>query len=147
MDCRSWGNAVVSHSGVKKDEGLLGDLVEFIKNPVGAIVSAFDMDIRVDFENVGGHLSSTSRLRSAPLFRSLFSNLTLSLAFLAAWMSASACSWLSIWSSPLTLRLISLLDSNFRFQKAPSSLLILLLATSSTRVCKCSVLHCPVCNR
>ena len=55
MDCRSWGNAVVSHSGVKKDEGLLGELVEFLKNPVGAIVSAFDMDIRVDFENVGGH--------------------------------------------------------------------------------------------
>lgn len=55
MDCHSWGTAVVSHSGVKKDEGLLGDLVEFLENPVDAIVSAFDMDVRVDFQNVGGH--------------------------------------------------------------------------------------------
>lgn len=55
MDCHSWGTAVVSHSGVNKDEGLLGDLVEFLENPVDAIVSAFDMDVRVDFQNVGGH--------------------------------------------------------------------------------------------
>lgn len=56
LDCRSWGNAHVSTSGVHKDEGLLGDIVSFLENPIDAIVSAFDMDVRVDFENVGGHM-------------------------------------------------------------------------------------------
>jgi hypothetical protein len=56
VDCQSWGTAVVSTAGVQKDESLLGDIVSFFENPIDTIAAAFDLDVRVDFENVGGHM-------------------------------------------------------------------------------------------
>jgi hypothetical protein len=46
----------VSTAGVQKDESILGDIVSFFENPIDTITAAFDLDVRVDFENVGGHM-------------------------------------------------------------------------------------------
>ena len=75
MDCRTWGNAVVSSAGVQKDESLIGEIVEFFEHPIDAIVSAFDLDVRVDFENVGGHIeldvkAAAGASVSIPIFES-----------------------------------------------------------------------------
>lgn len=55
MDCRTWGTALVTTSGVTKDENIIGDIISFFENPVDTIVSAFDLDVKISFENVGGH--------------------------------------------------------------------------------------------
>jgi hypothetical protein len=55
VDCRTWGTAVVTTSGVSKDEDIIGDIISFFENPVDTIVSAFDMDIKIEFEDCGGH--------------------------------------------------------------------------------------------
>ena len=56
IKCETWGNVAVSTAGVKKDEGLIGDIATFIENPVDAITSAFSLDVRVDLGNVKGHI-------------------------------------------------------------------------------------------
>jgi hypothetical protein len=45
----------VSTAGAQKNESLLDDIVSFFEKPIETIVAAFDLDIRVDFEDVGGH--------------------------------------------------------------------------------------------
>ena len=65
----------MSTSGVRKDESLIGDILTFFENPVDSIVSAFDLDIRVDFENVGGHMefgieAAAGTSISIPIFES-----------------------------------------------------------------------------
>ena len=55
-DCRVWGDVELSSTGVHKDESLIGDIVGFFENPIDAIVSAFDLDVRIDLGKVGGHL-------------------------------------------------------------------------------------------
>jgi len=55
VDCRTWGNVVVSTSGAEKNDDIIGDIISFFKNPADTIVEAFNMDIKVSFENVGGH--------------------------------------------------------------------------------------------
>ena len=75
MDCRTWGNAVLSSTGVHKDESLIGEIIEFFEHPVDSIAAAFDLDIKVDFENVGGHLeldikAAAGASVSIPIFES-----------------------------------------------------------------------------
>ena len=41
--------------GVTTNASLLTDIVDFFENPVNSIVNAFDMDIVIQFDNVGGH--------------------------------------------------------------------------------------------
>jgi hypothetical protein len=65
----------LSSSGVQKDEGLVGDILTFFENPIDSIVSAFDLDVRVDFENVGGHMefdikAAAGTSISIPIFES-----------------------------------------------------------------------------
>jgi hypothetical protein len=55
LDCRTWGSAVVTTSGVNKDESVIGDIISFFKNPINTITNAFDLDVQISFENVGGH--------------------------------------------------------------------------------------------
>jgi hypothetical protein len=55
LDCRTWGSAVVTTSGVSKDESILGDIISFFEDPIDTIMSAFDLDVKISFENVGGH--------------------------------------------------------------------------------------------
>ena len=55
LDCRTWGNVVVSTGGVEKNDDIIGDIISFFKHPADTIVEAFNMDIKVSFENVGGH--------------------------------------------------------------------------------------------
>ncbi len=42
-------------SGVTKSTDVIGSIINFFKNPVDAIVDAFNMDVTVDFTGVGGH--------------------------------------------------------------------------------------------
>lgn len=55
VDCRTWGNAIVTTSGVSKDESVIGDIISFFENPVETIVNAFDLDVKIEFEDCGGH--------------------------------------------------------------------------------------------
>lgn len=75
MDCRTWGNAHVSTAGARKHKGLIGDIFSFFKNPIDAIVSAVDLNIRVDLESVGAHIELDVKAAkgasvSIPLFES-----------------------------------------------------------------------------
>ncbi|TAQ84444.1 hypothetical protein B7494_g7235 [Chlorociboria aeruginascens] len=54
VDCRTWGTAVVSTTGVEKDESIIGDIISFFENPLDTIVQAFDLDVKVDLQGVGG---------------------------------------------------------------------------------------------
>lgn len=55
MECFTWGSAIITTAGVKKDEDILGDIISFFENPIDCIVNAFDLEVKVEFENVGGH--------------------------------------------------------------------------------------------
>jgi hypothetical protein len=75
VDCRTWGKAVVSTGGVAKNNDLIGDMIEFFENPVDAILSAFDLDLKIEFEEVGGHyafdiLAADTVSYSIPIFTS-----------------------------------------------------------------------------
>jgi hypothetical protein len=65
----------VSTAGAQKNESLLDDIVSFFENPIDTIVAAFDLDIRVDFEDVGGHFefdiqAAAGNSYSIPIFES-----------------------------------------------------------------------------
>ena len=51
VDCRTWGTALVTTSGVSRDQSIIGDIVSFFENPVDTIVRAFDMDVKIEFED------------------------------------------------------------------------------------------------
>lgn len=75
IDCRTWGNAVVTNAGVTKKSSVIGNIISFFKNPVETIINAFDMDIKVDFTGVGGHfefgiIASDTVTYSVPIFTS-----------------------------------------------------------------------------
>ena len=55
MDCRSWGSALVTTTGVDKDESIIGDIISFFENPIDAIVNAFKAEVKIEFIDVGGH--------------------------------------------------------------------------------------------
>lgn len=55
LDCQTWGTAVVSTAGVTKDESIIGDIISFFEHPLDVIADAFHLDVRIDFEKVGGH--------------------------------------------------------------------------------------------
>lgn len=55
VDCRTWGSAVISTAGVNKNDDIIGDIISFFEHPVDTIIEAFDLDVKIDFENVGGH--------------------------------------------------------------------------------------------
>jgi hypothetical protein len=66
---------VVSSGGVQKDESLIGEIVEFFEHPIESIVSAFDLDVRVDLGGVGGHVeldikAAAGASVSIPIFES-----------------------------------------------------------------------------
>lgn len=65
----------MSTAGAQKNESLLDDIVSFFENPIDTIVAAFDLDIRVDFEDVGGHFefdiqAAAGNSYSIPIFES-----------------------------------------------------------------------------
>jgi hypothetical protein len=55
VDCRSWGSALITTTGVDKHEDFLHDIISFFKNPIDAIVNAFEMEVKIEFLNAGGH--------------------------------------------------------------------------------------------
>ncbi len=55
VDCRSWGSALVTTTGVDKDESVIGDIISFFENPIDCIVNAFDLEVKIEFIDVGGH--------------------------------------------------------------------------------------------
>lgn len=75
VDCRTWGSALITTAGASKDESIIGDIISFFKSPVDAIVSAFDLDVKVSFEDCGGHFefdiyASDTVSYSFPMFES-----------------------------------------------------------------------------
>ena len=66
---------MISTSGVNKNDDIIGDIISFFENPVDTIVEAFDLDVKIDFENVGGHfdfniLAADTVSYSFPIFTS-----------------------------------------------------------------------------
>ena len=55
VSCYLTGTAVVTTTGIKTDQSLLGDIISFLEDPIGAIVSALDLDLEVNLENLVGH--------------------------------------------------------------------------------------------
>jgi hypothetical protein len=55
VDCRTWGSALITTAGVTKNESLISDLVSFFDNPIDNIVNAFDLGVKIEFLDVGGH--------------------------------------------------------------------------------------------
>ena len=55
VDCRTWGSALITTTGVNKDESAIGNIISFFENPVDSIVNAFDLEVKIDFVDVGGH--------------------------------------------------------------------------------------------
>jgi hypothetical protein len=46
---------VVQTTGVKTNEGILGDIISFIEDPTEVIVNALDLNLEVDLTSFGGH--------------------------------------------------------------------------------------------
>jgi hypothetical protein len=55
VDCRTWGSALITTTGVSKDESIIGDIISFFENPIDCIVNAFDLEVKIEFPDVGGH--------------------------------------------------------------------------------------------
>jgi hypothetical protein len=55
VDCRTWGSALITTAGVSKNESIIGDIISFFENPIDAIINAFDLEVKVEFVDVGGH--------------------------------------------------------------------------------------------
>jgi hypothetical protein len=55
VDCRTWGSALITTTGVTKDESVIGDIISFFENPIDCIVNAFDLEVKIEFLDVGGH--------------------------------------------------------------------------------------------
>ncbi|RFU24378.1 hypothetical protein B7463_g11961, partial [Scytalidium lignicola] len=75
IDCRTWGTAVITTSGVNKNEDIIGDIVEFFKDPVDTIMDAFDLDVKISFDDCGGYfefdiLAIDTMTYSIPIFSS-----------------------------------------------------------------------------
>jgi len=57
VDCHTTGSAIVTTSGIKKDDGLLGDIIDFLKakDKTDVVAKALGMDLVVELDNFGGH--------------------------------------------------------------------------------------------
>jgi hypothetical protein len=55
VSCYFEGTAVVTTTGVKTDQSLLGDIISFLEDPIGVLVNALDLDLEVNLENLVGH--------------------------------------------------------------------------------------------
>jgi hypothetical protein len=57
ISCFTTGTAVVTTDGLEKNDDVLGDIVDFIKNPdpIDLIVEALDLAVEVKLDNLGGH--------------------------------------------------------------------------------------------
>lgn len=55
VDCRTWGSALVTTNGVDKHEDFIHDIISFFKDPVDTVVNAFDIEVKIEFLDVGGH--------------------------------------------------------------------------------------------
>lgn len=74
LDCRTTGTASVSTAGVEKNDNIIGDIISFFEDPIETIVEAFDLNVKIDFENVGGHFdfnlfASNTVSYSLPIFQ------------------------------------------------------------------------------
>ena len=55
LSCYIKGTAVVTTTGVKTDDSILGDIIGFLEDPLKVIVNALDLNLEVDLTNLGGH--------------------------------------------------------------------------------------------
>jgi hypothetical protein len=56
VSCYFRGTAVVTTTGVKTNENLLGDVISFLEDPTGTILNALDLELEVSLENLTGHV-------------------------------------------------------------------------------------------
>ncbi|RDL33736.1 uncharacterized protein BP5553_08104 [Venustampulla echinocandica] len=77
ISCYTTGTAVVTTEGVKKDESVLGGIIDFFKHPDPRelVVDALDLNLEVNLENLGGHFEfdisfAASGTYTVTLFRS-----------------------------------------------------------------------------
>jgi hypothetical protein len=75
LSCYIKGTAVVTTTGVKTDESLLGEIGGFFEDPIDTLLNALDLDLEVDFTNLGGHFEFDFSIAAAgtytiPIFKS-----------------------------------------------------------------------------
>jgi len=75
LSCYLKGTAVVTTTGVKTDESFLGELGSFFSDPLDTLENALDLDLEVDFTNLGGHFEFDFSIAAAgtytiPIFKS-----------------------------------------------------------------------------
>jgi hypothetical protein len=75
LSCYLKGTAVVTTTGVKTDESFLGELGGFFSDPIDTLENALDLDLEVDFTNLGGHFEFDFSIAAAgtytiPIFKS-----------------------------------------------------------------------------
>ena len=66
---------MVTTTGVKTDESFLGELGSFFSDPLDTLENALDLDLEVDFTNLGGHFEFDFSIAAAgtytiPIFKS-----------------------------------------------------------------------------
>ena len=55
VDCYTTGTAVVSTTGITRNETLLLQIIDDVLDPTEIVVNALDLNIGVDLENLEGH--------------------------------------------------------------------------------------------
>lgn len=77
LSCYTNGTAVVTTDGVKKDDGILGDIIDFFKakDKTDLVTKALGLDLEVQLDNLGGHFEfdisfAASGTYSVTLFKS-----------------------------------------------------------------------------
>lgn len=57
LSCYTNGTAVVTTDGVKTDESILGDVIDWFKakNKTDVVTQALGLDLEVQLDNLGGH--------------------------------------------------------------------------------------------
>ena len=57
LSCYTTGTAVVTTDGVKKDDNILGDIIDWFKadDKTDLITKALGLDLKVQLDNLGGH--------------------------------------------------------------------------------------------
>jgi hypothetical protein len=75
LSCYFKGTAVVTTTGVQNHESFWGELGNIVLDPIDTIESALDLDLEIDFTNLGGHFEFDFSIAAAgtytiPIFKS-----------------------------------------------------------------------------
>jgi hypothetical protein len=75
LSCYFKGTAVVTTTGVQNHESFWGEIGSIITDPIDTLENALDLDLEIDFTNLGGHFEFDFSIAAAgtytiPIFKS-----------------------------------------------------------------------------